>query len=108
MVIAEIRILHNLQEIPVCLIALTNQPEIKSWFFRLKPKKEQNFQRLMDQIKGAGTSLFGTKAVQVKPELTALKAHGSKTALCTSCGEAFKVVEGPVCPACPGNRQYIE
>ncbi|MEA2059747.1 MAG: formylmethanofuran dehydrogenase subunit E family protein [Thermodesulfobacteriota bacterium] len=85
---------------------LENWPEIKSWFFRLKPKKEQNFQRLMDQIIEAGTSLFGTKTVQVKPELTALTSLGSKTALCTSCGEAFKVVDGPVCPACRGNSPY--
>lgn len=86
---------------------LENWPEVKSWFFKLKPKKEQNFQLLIDQIIEAGADLFGTTPVQIKPELIEPKKHGSKTGLCESCGEAFKVSSSGLCPACQGKSPYL-
>ena len=86
---------------------LENWPEVKSWFFKLKPKKEQNFQLLIDQIIEAGAGMFGTNAVQVKPELMEQKKHGSKTALCKSCGEASRVNNSGLCPACEGASPYV-
>lgn len=86
---------------------LEKWPEIKSWFFKLKPKKEQNFQLLIDQIIEAGADLFGTTRIMIKPELIEPKKHGSKIALCNSCGEAFKVRESSLCPACKGESPYV-
>ena len=82
-------------------------PEVKSWFFKLKPKKEQNYQLLLDQIEDAGARLCGMKKVTIKPELLAVKGHGSRIAICTSCGEAFKIKENPRCPACLGENPYV-
>lgn len=82
-------------------------PEIKSWFFRLKPKKEQNYQLLLDQIEDAGTGLCSMQKVTMKPELLAVKGHGSRIAICASCGEAFKIKENPRCPACLGENPYV-
>ncbi len=86
---------------------LENWPEVKSWFFKLKPKKEQNFQLLINQIIEAGAGLFETNAVQVKPELMEPKKHGSKTELCQSCGEAFRATDSALCPACLGKGPYV-
>jgi len=88
---------------------LENWPEVKSWFFKLKPKKEQNFQLLIAQIIEAGAELFGTTMVQIKPELIEPKKHGSKTVLCESCGEAFRAGNSSsiICPACQGGSPYV-
>ena len=42
-------------------------PEIKSWFFKLKPKKEQDSQLLMEQIKEAGTNICSVQQVKIVP-----------------------------------------
>ena len=39
--------------------------EIKNWFFKLKPKKEQDEQLLMRQIKEAGASICSIQHVRV-------------------------------------------
>jgi formylmethanofuran dehydrogenase subunit E len=82
-------------------------PEVKSWFYKLKPKKEQNFQLLLDQIIDAGAGLCSMKRVRVKDGILEQKIHGSKIALCQSCGEAFKVKGSQLCPACSGDSPYV-
>lgn len=86
---------------------IDNWIEIKNWFFKLKPKKEQNYQLLLDQIMDAGAGLCSIKNVKIKPDLLNPKAHGSRIANCASCGEAFKVKESPLCPACLGENPYV-
>jgi formylmethanofuran dehydrogenase subunit E len=87
---------------------LEQWPEIKSWFYKLKSKKEQNYQLLIDQIREAGAGLCSIKKIKLKPELFAGHPHGSRIANCPSCGEAFKIKNGPLCPACSGGNPYIE
>ncbi len=82
-------------------------PEVKSWFFRLKAKKEQNYQLLIDQIREAGAGLCGMKKVKIKTELLGGKVHGSRVANCEKCGEAFKMRNDPLCPACKGGDPYM-
>ncbi len=81
-------------------------PEVKNWFYKLKKKKEQNYQLLIDQIREAGAGLCGMKKVTIRPELMETKKHGSKITNCEKCGEAFKVKDGPLCPACRGGDPY--
>ncbi len=81
-------------------------PEIKNWFYKLKPKKEQDYPLLISQIKEAGAELCSMKKIKIKPELIAGHAHGSRIANCASCGEAFKIKDGPLCPACKGDDPY--
>lgn len=80
--------------------------EVKNWFFKLKSKKEQNYQLLIDQITDAGAGLCGMRKVKIKPELLNTATHGSRIANCASCGEAFRIKESPVCPACQGDNPY--
>ena len=81
--------------------------EIKSWFFKLKTKKDQNYELLIDQIREAGAGLCGMRKIKVKPALLNQKLYGSRVANCTSCGEAFKLKEGGICPACLGEDPYV-
>lgn len=81
-------------------------PEIKNWFYRIKSKKEQNYRLLIDQIMEAGAGLCGMKKVTIRPELMEVKKHGSTIANCEKCGEAFKIKDGPLCPACRGGDPY--
>lgn len=82
-------------------------PEVNSWFFKLKPKREQNFQLLLQQIEEAGAGLCSRRRVQVKPELLIRKPHGGRIANCASCGEAFRPKQSPLCPACLGEDPYL-
>lgn len=81
-------------------------PEIKNWFYKLKTKKEQNYRLLIDQIKEAGAGLCSMKKIRIKPELLGGHAHGSRIANCERCGEAFKIKDSPLCPACRGGDPY--
>jgi len=83
-------------------------PEVRDWFFKVRPKKEQNYQLLLDQIFDAGAGLCSMKKVRVRPELTGFHAHGSRIAICPSCGEAFKIKNGDKCPACSGENPYMD
>ncbi len=77
-------------------------PEIKSWYLKLKPKKEQDFQLLIEQIKQAGSSIYGVQRVKVKPQLITGKKHRNEFTICPSCGESYPVDDGEICRGCAG------
>jgi formylmethanofuran dehydrogenase subunit E len=81
-------------------------PEFNAWYFKLKPKKEQNFDELMRQIKEAGDSVLSLQRVRVKPEYTVRRKLG-KTAVCPSCGEAYPLRDGSPCLVCQGRTPYV-
>lgn len=81
-------------------------PEYHAWYFKLKPKKEQNFDELMAQIKDAGTAALSMQRVRVKPEHLVKRKLG-KTAHCPSCGESYPLRDGNSCLACQGRSPYI-
>jgi formylmethanofuran dehydrogenase subunit E len=85
---------------------LDNWPEIKSWFFKLKPKAEQNMELLMTQIKEAGETLCGIHPVRVRPELLKKEKRG-EIVLCPRCQEAYPAKDGQVCRGCQGQSPYI-
>ncbi|WP_245577946.1 FmdE family protein [Maridesulfovibrio bastinii] len=87
--------------------ALEDWPEIKSWFFKLKPKKEQNTERLHHEIKMAGASICKVEPRQVKPDLLKRREKGS-IAICPICGEAYPTDFGAVCRSCQGEGPYTE
>lgn len=82
-------------------------PEFKSWYFKLKPKSEQNFDQLMAQIREAGASVLSTQRVRVKPEHTVKRRMGP-TAVCPVCGEAYPLRDGLSCLACQGHSPYLD
>lgn len=88
-------------------IKLEKYPEIKSWYFKLKPKNEQNFQLLIDQIKEAGDQILSVQHVCVQAETLKREKIGP-VADCPHCGECYPVRDGLSCLACQGASPYRE
>ena len=81
-------------------------PEIKSWYFKLKPKKEQNSELLLEEIREAGEGICTIQKVVVKPQFVGSRSHGGKTVRCPLCGEAYPEVDGGICKGCSGQAPY--
>jgi len=79
--------------------------EIKAWFLKLKPKKQQNTRLLIDQILAAGDTICGVQPIVIDPTILT-KRHKGAIALCPVCGEAFPEEHGVVCRACDGEPLY--
>ena len=84
-----------------------NWSELNSWFLKLKPKKEQDGELLLSQIKEAGHSILSMQRVKVDPESLSRKKAGP-SAICPDCGESYPAKHGPTCRACAGESPYIE
>lgn len=80
-------------------------PEIKAWFFRLKPKNEQDLARLLYETKTARASICGTQRVRV-PYRLRVKKHRGEFAICPQCKESYPLADGVVCLACSGEEMY--
>ncbi len=76
-------------------------PEIRNWFLKLTPKKEQDTARLMKEIEEAGSDICSVESIEVSLDLVK-KEKGGPIALCPSCGEPYPSGRGAVCPACRG------
>jgi len=81
-------------------------PEIKTWLFKLKAKSEQDKDRLLAEIKEAGTEILGIQPVQVQSSLLKKKSRG-RIANCSLCGEPYPVSDGGICRACQGEGPYV-
>jgi formylmethanofuran dehydrogenase subunit E len=81
-------------------------PEIRTWFFKLKPKVEQDKELLIAQIKEAGETLCEIYPIQVKPEMLGKQKRG-EIVICPYCREAFPAKDGKVCRSCQGESPYI-
>ncbi len=81
--------------------------EIKNWFLKLRPKKEQDLQLLLDQIREAGKGIFSIQRVRVKPDLIKKKESKGNIAICSSCNEAYPLKDGELCRACQGDLPYL-
>ncbi|OPY00161.1 MAG: FmdE, Molybdenum formylmethanofuran dehydrogenase operon [Syntrophorhabdus sp. PtaB.Bin047] len=76
-------------------------PEIRGWFLKLTPKKDQDSARLMKEIEEAGSDICSVERIQVSLDLVEKKKGGPIT-LCPSCGEPYPSGRGALCPACKG------
>ena len=87
---------------------LVDWPAIRAWFLKERPKKEQVLELILDEFKRAGTGIYSTEKVTVKPSyITDSKKSRSAIALCPSCKEAFRRDLGETCPACRGQGPYL-
>ncbi|HOG17952.1 MAG TPA: formylmethanofuran dehydrogenase subunit E family protein [Syntrophales bacterium] len=84
---------------------LKDWPEVHSWFFKLKPKKEQDKDLLFAQIMEAGPAILSLQSVQVRPEYLVPRKLGG-TAVCPVCGEGYPQKHGEKCLACQGRSPY--
>lgn len=81
--------------------------EVMTWFYKLKPKPEQDTPLLREQIKEAGSDLFSIREVQVHPRFLEKREKG-KTMNCPRCGEAYPINHGTVCRGCQEDSPYID
>lgn len=86
---------------------LENWSEIKGWYLKLKTKKEQDYQLLLDQIKEAGHNLLSIQKVRVIPENLRRKKMGP-VAVCPSCNEVYPVRDGDRCKCCQGDGPFVD
>jgi formylmethanofuran dehydrogenase subunit E len=77
--------------------------ELKTWFFKLKPKKEQDTALLLSQIKEAGSGICGVQKVEVAERFIKRRPRGSLT-VCPKCREGYPLDDGPLCLACSGKE----
>lgn len=85
---------------------LEKWPEIKNWFMKLVPKDRQDTQKLLDQIKQAGSDIIGFYPVKVKPEHCKKKKLGP-SGICGKCGEPYPLRDGNMCRPCQGDTPYL-
>ncbi len=89
------------------LAKMENYPAINTWFLKLKTKKEQDPERLLDEIRVAGEDLLSIQRVRVQPESVRRKKMWAY-AKCRICGEAYPAHHGDSCMACQGESPYFE
>ncbi len=85
---------------------LSMWPEIKAWYLKLKPKREQDRDRLFDEIKRAGPGICGMAPVRVTDSFLKKGSMGS-IAVCPLCGEAYPAADGGMCRGCSGEHPYL-
>lgn len=80
-------------------------PAIREWLFKLKPKKEQDSDRLREEIRTAGATICSVEAIALRPEFMGGRGKGA-IAACPSCGQAYPARDGSVCRSCRGESPY--
>ncbi len=85
---------------------LETWPELKTWFFKLKTKKEQDTDLLSTQIKEAGSGICGVQKIKVAERFIKRRPRGS-LAVCLKCREGYPLDDGPLCLACSGKENLF-
>lgn len=81
-------------------------PEIKNWFFKLKPKEEQDKELLLEEIKEAATGICSTQYVRVADRFLK-KIRRGRFAICPCCNEGYPLADGPLCLGCQHKDLYV-
>lgn len=76
-------------------------PELYSWFFKQKPKKEQDSPRLESEIREAGQAICRLEAIRIRSRYMGT-SHMQGISVCPVCGEAYPADRGVICPGCQG------
>lgn len=84
---------------------MADWPELHAWFFKEKPKREQDSARLEAEIRAAGDSICRVERVRIQPRFLG-KRHAEGIATCPVCGEAYPREDGPICRGCQGEAPY--
>jgi formylmethanofuran dehydrogenase subunit E len=80
--------------------------EIKNWFFKLKPKKEQDDHLLLEQIREAGAGICSVQRVKVSPRFLE-RRHRAGFGVCPRCKESYPLADGELCLGCQGSAPYM-
>ncbi len=79
--------------------------EFHDWYLQQVPRKEQDEDVLLAQIREAGPCLLGTTPVKLKPRFIGEKDRGAM-GVCPLCREGFPSFDGAFCRACQGETPY--
>ncbi|MDR3556991.1 MAG: trehalose-binding protein, partial [Syntrophobacteraceae bacterium] len=80
--------------------------EISNWLYKLKPKKEQDKDRLLAQMEQAGRAILSKRLIGVKPQHLGKTGKGA-ISNCPECGEPYPKRDSALCLACQGESPYI-
>jgi formylmethanofuran dehydrogenase subunit E len=78
-------------------------PDVKTWFLKLKTKKEQDSNLLSKQIKEAGHQICSVQKVKVVDRFIHRRPRGS-LAVCPGCQEGYPLDDGSLCISCSGKE----
>jgi formylmethanofuran dehydrogenase subunit E len=84
---------------------LEGWPEIKDWFFKLRPKAEQNLQLINEQMQEAGSTICSFSLVRIDADFLGRRRRGN-FAICPKCRESYPAADGPTCRACQGQAPF--
>lgn len=87
-------------------IRLEPWTEIKTWLYKLKPKREQDKEALLDEIGRAGSTICSMQRIRVETRHLGKKSRGT-IGQCPSCGEPYPLRDGGVCRGCQGENPYV-
>lgn len=76
-------------------------PEYEAWFFKRKPKAEQDSERLFAEIEAAGDTICGLARARISERWRRRVSMG-RIERCPLCGEAYPVRDGAICRGCQG------
>ncbi len=79
--------------------------EIRTWFLKIKSKKDQDSDRLRHEIGMAGSDILSVAPIEVNKKFLVKRSKGS-IAICPVCKEAYPGAHGPMCKACSGESLY--
>ena len=80
--------------------------EVETWMLKLKPKKAQNTELLLDQIREAGRGLYSVQPIQIQPQYLKSR-HKGRIGICSLCGESYPADDGAICRGCQGEAPYV-
>jgi len=82
-------------------------PELNGWFFSLKPRKEQDNNCLLTEIKNYGADILSIRRVTI--DIKSLPEKGKdEYALCLVCKESYLANNEGICLACHGKAYITE
>jgi formylmethanofuran dehydrogenase subunit E len=80
-------------------------PEIKIWYYKLKPKNEVDLEALIDSIQRGGKEVCDFRSIQMQSALLKKSKRGRRI-ICPQCQEAFPENGQELCLACQGQSPY--
>jgi formylmethanofuran dehydrogenase subunit E len=85
---------------------LDKWPELKTFLFKLRPKKQQDRKALLDEILLAGTTIFTVQKIVV--DLDSISFSKRRVFIvCPRCGEGYPKIDGEKCLNCQGDTPYL-
>ena len=81
-------------------------PEVETWMLKLKPKKAQDQELLIEQIREAGRAIYSVQPIQIQPQYLKSR-HKGRIGICSLCGESYPADDGAICRGCQGEAPYV-